>query len=189
MRPLRITLWLTLLCLAATLAAGCAKSPTAGGTQRLRAGDVAPVYSLPPLSGGEDVSMMRVFQSNIATAVIIWSMECPTCREALVECDEVFKSYGGRAVEFLGINFDTENIIGVRSFLAAEAVSYTNLWDPRTRAARGYAAKDYTFSVFVVDRDRNIVLAQYDHPPDLGVMLAKAIDRLVQADVGRDAGQ
>jgi peroxiredoxin len=183
MRSREVAVWLCLVCLCCALAAGCAKSPTAG-TQRLKAGDLAPTYTLPTLEGDQDIDMSRVFQSNAATVVIIWSMECPTCREALVQCDEVFKSYGRKGVDFLGINFDTENIVGVRSFLRTEAVSFTNLWDPRTRAARGYTAKDYTFSAFVVDRDRAITLAQYDHPPDLAAILTRAIDKLLAKETG-----
>jgi thiol-disulfide isomerase/thioredoxin len=183
MRSRAVTVWLCLVCLCLALAAGCAKSPTAG-TQRLKAGDVAPTYNLTTLEGDREIDMARVFQNNAATVIIIWSMDCPTCREALVQCDEVFKSYGRKGVDFLGINFDTENMVGVRSFLRAEAVSFTNVWDPRTRAARGYTAKDYTFSAFVVDRDRGIALAQYDHPPDLAAILTQAIDKLLAREAG-----
>ena len=188
MRSRVVAVWLCLACLCLALAAGCAKSPTAG-TQRLKAGDVAPTYSLPTLDGDQDIDLMRVFQNNAATVLIIWSMECPTCREALLVCDEVFKSYDRKGVDFLGINFDTENISGVRSFLRAEAVSFTNLWDPRTRAARGYTAKDYTFSAFVVDRDRTVALAQYDHPPDLAAILTKSIDRLLAKEGWETPGE
>ena len=179
----QVAVWLCLAWLCLALAAGCAKSPTPG-TQRLKAGDLAPTYSLPPLEGGDDIDLARVFQNNAATVVLIWSMQCPTCREALVACDEVFKTYDRMGIAFVGINFDTENLVGVRSFLRAEAVSFTNLWDPRTRAARGYTAKDYTFSAFVVDRDRNIALAQYDHPPDLAAILTRAIDQLLAKETG-----
>ena len=188
MRHRGVAVRLCLVCLCLALAAGCAKSPTAG-TQRLKAGDLAPTYNLPTLDGDQDIDLARVFQSNAATVVIIWSMECPTCREALVQCDEVFKSFDRRGVDFLGINFDTENIVGVRSFLRTEAVSFTNLWDPRTRAARGYTAKDYTFSAFVVDRNRGIALAQYDHPPDLAAILTQAIDKLLAKETGGTPGK
>jgi hypothetical protein len=83
------------------------------------------------------------------------------------------------SMAFVGINFDEENIQGVKAFLKGENIKFVNLWDPRARVTRVYRALDYTFSVFVADRAGKLVLVQYDHPPDLAAMLAKTLDSLM----------
>jgi peroxiredoxin len=176
MRPRAIALLLSL-----AIVAGCAGGPTTG-TQRLKAGDVAPNFTLPTLDGAGEVYLARIFQDNPATVIIVWSMACPTCRDALAQCEQVYRQYGSKGVAFLGVNFDIENIQGVRAFLKAEDVTFTGLWDPRTRLARGYRAADYTFSIFVVGRDWVLKWVQYDHPPDLAAQLSRAIDKALDED-------
>jgi peroxiredoxin len=166
------------LVLGLALFVGCAKAPTVGH-QRLEAGDPAPEFVLSGLTGGEEVNSSRVFSSNAATVVVIWSMACPTCRDALKSCQDVFERYAAKSIGFYGINFDSENLQGVRAFIKAEGITFTNLWDPRFRAARAYRALDFTFSVFVADQASKLVLVQYDHPPDLASMISKALDTVL----------
>ncbi|MFZ1947268.1 MAG: TlpA disulfide reductase family protein [bacterium] len=170
------------LAVCALVAATCARTPSSSD-QRLEVGDIAPAYVLPTLAGDQDVNFGRWFQENTATVVIVWSMSCPTCREALVECERVHRLYADRAVRFVGVNYDSENLVGVRAFLKAEGVTFPNVWDARKRVARAYRALDYTFSIFVVDRDRTLTLVQYDHPPDLGAILVKTIDKMTAEEI------
>jgi peroxiredoxin len=158
--------------------AGCAKAPVKG-PQRLKAGDTAPAFLLADIADGSEINGGKVFQGNAGTVVILWSMTCPTCREALVACQRVYEEYGGKAMAFVGINFDQENLQGVRAFLKAEGITFQNAWDPRARVTRTYRAVDYTFSVFVVDSGARVLLAQYDHPPDLEAVLSKTLDGLL----------
>ena len=171
-----------ILAICAVAAATCARAPSSSG-QRLKAGEIAPAFVLPTLEGDQEVNLLRTFQENTATAVVVWSMSCPTCREALVECERVYRLYEGKAVKFVGINYDTENLVGVRAFIKAEDITFPNAWDARKRVARAYRAADYTFSIFVVDRDRNLKWVQYDHPPDLGAVLVKTIDKMRAEEV------
>lgn len=177
-------LWL-IVCMG--MLSGCAGGPAAGSA-RLKVGDVAPAFALPALLSNDELRMSGAFQNNVATVVIIWSMTCPTCREAMTECDSIYRQYAGRTVTFFGINFDVENINGVRAFLKADDITFPNAWDPRSRAARSYRALDYTFSVFVVDRDRQLKWVQYDHPPDLAALLTKALDKTIAEAVEQNAG-
>jgi peroxiredoxin len=160
------------------LAAGCAKAPPEG-FQRLRVGDTAPSFILSSISGDEEIISGKTFQTNSATVVIIWSMTCPTCREALAACERVYEQYNTMSMAFVGINFDQENLQGVKAFLKGENIKFVNLWDPRARVTRAYRALDYTFSIFVVEKNGTLVLAQYDHPPDLAAKLAKTLDGLM----------
>lgn len=160
------------------ITAGCAKAP-AKGPQRLRVGDTAPAFVLSSIWGGEEIISGKTFQENSATVIMIWSMTCPTCREALTACEGVYEQYREMSMAFVGINFDSENIQGVKAFLKGENIKFVNLWDPRARVTRDYRALDYTFSVFVVEKTGKLVLVQYDHPPDLAAMLVKTLDSLM----------
>jgi peroxiredoxin len=177
-RQLGTRLLVGLLIVVVVALAGCAKAPVKG-PQRLKVGDTAPAFLLTGLADGEEINAGKIFQSNSATVVIVWSMTCPTCREALVACQRVYEQYGEKAMAFIGINFDQENIQGVKAFIRGEDIKFTNAWDPRARVTRTYRALDYTFSIFVVDRGANLVLAQYDHPPDLAAALSKTLDSLL----------
>ena len=81
---------------------------------------------------------------------------------------------------FVGIYSDRENTQGVRAFLKAEGIDFLTLWDSSARTARAYKAYDYTFSIFVVDRAGKVILVQYDHPPDLTVMLSQKLDEVLE---------
>ena len=170
------------ICLCLALVAGCAKVQVKG-PQRLKVGAPAPAFNLLSLAADEEINFAKTFQASVGTVVVIWSMACPTCREALVDCDRIYRQYSGEGISFVGVNFDLENVQGVRAFLKSEGIGFVNAWDPRTRAARAYRAADYTFSVFIVNRDRALTLVQYDHPPDLGAMLSKALDQVIANEV------
>jgi peroxiredoxin len=158
------------------MALNCSQSGKSA-PDRLVAGDTAPLFSLPMLEGNEEVVVAKVFYNAYATVLIFWSMDCPSCREALLECQKVYDEYQNTSTAFYGINYDMENTQGVRAFLKGENVTIPHLWDRGQRTTKEYKALDYTFSVFVVNREGVIVLAQYDHPPDLADILRKAIDK------------
>jgi peroxiredoxin len=162
----------------AVAAAGCANAPVKG-PQRLKVGDLAPGFVLSSVDGKEEVVSGKTFQDNSATVIVIWSMTCPTCREALAACEAVYERYSKMSIAFVGINYDEENLQGVRAFLKGEKIEFTNLWDPRARVTRTYRALDYTFSVFVTDKAGKLILVQYDHPPDLDAMLTRTLDSMV----------
>jgi peroxiredoxin len=164
---------LAILGLLASLA-GCAGS--GAGTGRLQKGEPAPPFVLSNIESGEEVNSLKVIQAHHATVITLWSMACPSCREALVDVQRVYEEYSPKSVAFIGIDFDLENLQGVRAFIRGEGIEFPILWDQRRRVTRSFKALDYTFSVFVVDRTGTLVLAQYDHPPDLERVLAKTLD-------------
>jgi len=165
-----------LIALVPLMALACSQ---AGKTpsDRLNPGDQVPLGSLPELDGNREVVLAKQVHDAYATVFIFWSMTCPSCREALLECQKVYEEYGRTSVVFYGINFDIENTQGVRAFLKGEGVTLPHLWDRGQRMTREYKALDYTFSAFVIDSDGVIVLAQYDHPPDLADILREAINK------------
>ena len=169
------------ICMCLSLILGCAKSPTVR-QDRIRIGDQAPGFQLSDIFGMEKVNSGKVFHNNNATVVVVWSMTCPDCREALGGVQEVYEEYGSKAIAFVGINFDRENTQGVRAFLKAEGIDFTTLWDSAARTAKAYKAYDYTFSVFVVDRGGEVIRTQYDHPPELAAMLREILDEVLRFD-------
>jgi hypothetical protein len=134
------------VCLSLVLALGCA-----GGSpiepKRIRVGDTAPEFMLSDIFSSENVNSAKIVHNHNATVVIIWSMACPSCREA---------------------------------FLKGEGIEWPTLWDGRRRVVKKYKALDYTFSIFVVDRTGTVILAQYDHPPDLAEILAETLDQVLE---------
>ena len=167
-----------LLALIAVVAVGCSQSGKSS-EDRLSEGDKAPLFSLPEIDGNKEVVAAKVIYDARATVIIFWSMACPNCRDALLECQQVYDEYSLKSTAFFGINYDTENVQGVRAFLKGEEVTIPHYWDRGQRTTRAYKALDYTFSVFVLDRNGTVVLAQYDHPPDLVEVLSEAIDEIL----------
>jgi peroxiredoxin len=172
---MRIKLAAILICTALVL--GCASGKS--GIDRIQAGDQAPSFLLGNVFGGDRVDSRMLFENHPVTVVVLWSMACPTCREALADIQQVYEQYSAKAVGFVGINFDIENMQGVRAFLKGEGIEFPMLWDRGMRVTRDYKALDYTFSLFVVKRDLTVIMAQYDHPPDLVEDLTETLDDIV----------
>ena len=140
-----------LLALIPIVALNCSQSGKTS-EDRLNPGDSAPLFSLPTVDGNEEVVAAKVIYDAWATVLIFWSMTCPSCKDALLECQQ-----------------------GVWAFLKGEDVTIPHLWDRGQRTTKAYKAFDYTFSVFVIDREGTIILAQYDHPPDLVDILSETL--------------
>ncbi len=168
------------VCVLAALSCSGGASKSAKSDDRLQAGDMAPEFALTDLLTNEMYDFGKEVHTNRTTVVTIWSMACPSCKDALLEVQRAHDAYSTMGIVFVGVNFDVENLQGVRAFVKGEAIAFPTLWDQGRRVIRRYEALDYTFSVFVVDRDGVITLAQYDHPPDLYDVLAKTLDRVIE---------
>ena len=169
-----------IVCLAMLVAAGCSGgASSAKNADRLKVGDEAPLFTLTDLRTGETYNSGKEVYDIRATVIVFWSMACPVCRDALLEVEKVYDKYAPLGVRFVSVNFDIENLQGVRAFVEGEAIAFPTLMDQGRRVTREYKALDYSFSVFVVDARDLIMLAQYDHPPDLYDVLAKVLDSVV----------
>ncbi len=175
---------LTAVCACLLIVIGCAGGASKQA-DRLQAGDPAPDFMLTDLIDNETYAFGKEVHLNRATVVTIWSMECPSCREALLEVQKSYEHYSSMGIGFAGVNFDVENLLGVRAFIRGEGVDFPMLWDKGRRVTRDYKALDYTFSIFIVDSTGALILAQYDHPPDLSAILAKALDPFAKSQVER----
>ncbi len=164
--------------LALCLLGNCSTTPVKT-SPRLSPGNQAPVFVLPNMLTAEEVTIGRVFYDNNATVLVFWSMACPVCREALLEMDQLCKDYRGKAIQFFAINFDIENLHGVRAFVKGENIEMPVLWDRGGTVTKSYKAYDYTFSLFVVNREGRLVMVQYDHTPDLKLRVAKLLDKII----------
>jgi peroxiredoxin len=174
--------FVAVICVCVLLVAGCSGgAPTSGrADDRLYVGDMAPGFALTDLSTNEITDFGKDAYTNRATVLTFWSMACPSCKAALLEVKKADQAYSDLGVVFLGVNFDTENLQGVRAFVKGEAIPFPTLWDKGRRVVRDYKALDYTFSIFVVDKGGEVLLAQYDHPPDLYDVLAETLDEVVE---------
>jgi peroxiredoxin len=177
--------FVTIVCICVLAALSCSGgvSKATKTDDRLQAGDNAPRFELPDLLTNEMYNFGKEVHANRTSVVTFWSMACPSCRDALLEVQKAHEAYSAMGIVFIGVNFDVENLQGVRAFVKGEAIAFPTLWDQGRRVIRKYKALDYTFSVFVVNKDRVITLAQYDHPPDLYDVLAKTLDPVVKPPV------
>jgi peroxiredoxin len=166
------------VCLA--IISGCAGGGRVAA-DRIEVGDKAPGFVLSDIFGMEKINSSKLVHNSNATVIVIWSMACPNCREALMDIQKVHEDYAAKAMTFIGVNVDRENLQGVKAFLKAEGIDFTTVWDSSARVAREYRALDYTFSVFVVNREGRVIMAQYDHPPDLALILAETLDEVLAA--------
>jgi peroxiredoxin len=170
----------------AILAIGALVTGCAGGgpqTERIHHGTVAPPFVLSDLVTGDEFNSLKTIQSHHATVIALWSMSCPDCREALIDVQHLYEEYSPKSIAFASINFDLENLQGVRAFVKGEGLTFPTLWDKRRRVATDFKALDYTFSLFVIDRRGIVVLSQYDHPPDLRDLVADTVDYVLKRDI------
>jgi len=183
-RSIAIIALASVMALVSAMALSCSQSGMSSA-DRLRPGDAAPLTSLPELDGNKEVVLPKEVHDAYASVLIFWSMTCPSCKEALLDCQKVYEDYSNTATVFYGINFDIEDTQGVRAFIKGERVTIPHLWDRGQRMTRDFKALDYTFSAFVIDREGKIVLAQYDHPPDLADILRESIEAQFPSRDGR----
>ena len=137
------------ICTCLALILGCAGGSTVE-TQRIKVGDVAPKFVLSDINTSEEFNAGKIFHGTNATVVTIWSMACPTCRDAIADVKKVYESYSRQTFAFLGVNFDTENLQGVRAFVKGEGIEFPTLWDGGRRVTKKYKALDYTFSMSIL---------------------------------------
>jgi peroxiredoxin len=177
---------LAAVCLVAMMVFGCG----GGGqdwTYRIERGDEGPSFALSDIITGESINSAKMVQSHHATVITLWSMACPSCKEALLEVQRAHEDYSSKLIAFVGVNFDVENIQGVRAFVQGSGIGFPVLSDRTGRVTRSYRALDYTFSIFVLDRNGTVILTQYDHPPDLYDILAETLDDVLEPIIGGES--
>jgi cytochrome c biogenesis protein CcmG/thiol:disulfide interchange protein DsbE len=135
------------LCLLALLAFAFF-SPEGG---RPLEGDPAPGFSITLLDG------LEVSLSDLRGQVVVlnfWASWCDPCRQEAPSLQEVWETYKGKGVIFLGVSHkDAED--ASRAFVQKFGLTYLNGTDPRDRISRAYGITGVP-ETFVIDAEGRI---------------------------------
>jgi cytochrome c biogenesis protein CcmG/thiol:disulfide interchange protein DsbE len=114
-------------------------------------GDSAPDFSMTLLDGSE------VSLSDLHGQVVVlnfWASWCDPCREEAPGLQEVWETYEGKGVIFLGVSHkDAED--ASRAFVQEFGLTYLNGTDPRDRISRAYGITGVP-ETFILDAEGKI---------------------------------
>jgi len=154
---------------------------TLDAEDELKVSQIAPAFILKTLDGSEVVRSKNIFSEKELTVLIFWDSYCPDCLETLADCQKFYKNADKFSVGLCSINFDKEeNLPKVRGFLKGEEITFPILSDPLSVTVRKYKAKAYDFSFFIIDKRRSIRHVCYDHPPNVGEVIKKEVEKLLK---------
>lgn len=145
----------------------------------LKIGQKAPRFELPTIFGDSVYASRDVFPQSELTVLILWTSYCPDCWKALKSCRDLATKVKEMDVNVIGINFDTEKLATVRSFIKGEKIDFVNLSDFQVKVARAYKAESYDFSTFIVDKQGALQYVSYDHPPDVDKVILKKVKMIL----------
>ena len=138
--------------------------PTGGGTAALkaapppvlRAGTTAPGFSLPPLSGGDPVTLA----AYRGTPVIVnfFASWCPDCRSELASVASVARSADGR-VAVIGVDSNESSDAAAERLLTAVHATYPVALDADAKVATRYLVSALPVSYFLDARGRVVGVA------------------------------
>ena len=115
-------------------------------------GDPAPDFSITLLDGSE------VSLSDLRGQVVVlnfWASWCDPCRQEAPSLQEVWETYEGKGVTFLGVSYkDAED--ASRAFVQEFGLTYLNGTDPRDRISRAYGITGVP-ETFIIDAEGKIV--------------------------------
>ena len=146
----------------------------------LKVSQRAPVFILKTLDGSKVIRAKNVFSEKELTVLIFWDSYCPDCLETLASCQKFYKNSEKLGAGVCSINFDKENLSQVRGFIKGEEITFPILSDPLGVTVRKYKAQAYDFSFFIIDKRGIIRYVCYDHPPDVGDVIKKEVEKLLK---------
>jgi len=88
----------------------------------LKIGQKAPRFELPTIFDDSVYASKDIFPQNELTVLILWTSYCPDCWKALKNCRDLATKVKEMDVNVIGINFDTEKLATVRSFIKGEKI-------------------------------------------------------------------
>lgn len=144
----------------------------------LKVPQLAPVFSLKLINRADTVISTDVFSEKELTLLIFWDSYCPDCLKVVAQCQTFHEK--SDSVSVLSINFDKENLAGVRALIKGERITFPVLSDPQGTVAAEYQAEDYDFSFFIIDKKGIIRYICYDKPPDVIELITMQLKEILK---------
>jgi len=127
----------------------------------LKAGTVAPLFSLPSLKGSPVT--LQSFRGKLVV-VNFWATWCPPCVAEMPSLERLHRTLEGEGLQVLGVSID-EDEAALRKFVAARGVTFPILRDPGGRIAAGAYRTTGWPETFVIDA-AGVLKEQYVGPSD-----------------------
>jgi len=104
------------------------KIPTVKGTETLKAGAVAPDFTLRDLENRE--FRLKDAAGKDAVLLFFWSFFCGPCREELPLINQMTRDFRGKGLRVLGVNLDgPEMKKAIDKFVASEKIEFRIVFD------------------------------------------------------------
>jgi peroxiredoxin len=115
-------------------AVGAAVGATGPGTP-IRVDRPVPDFTQPLLSGNGSLSLSRY--EGMVVVVNFWSSSCTACRFEVPWLDDLWRAYGGRGVQFLGVDYEDGRNAAIDSARSL-GMSYPSVFDPSGKVGSEY---------------------------------------------------
>ncbi len=108
--------------------------------------------------------------------LVFWESGCSHCVEALLDADAFYRERRGIGVRVIGVNSDSEDLLGVRGLIEAYGIEFPQLWDRSGVTAKEYEVPFETFTLYLVD-GRGMVLSRIVDPGgDIAAVMALMLE-------------
>jgi len=125
----------------------------------LKAGTKAPDFSLTTIDGKN--FRLKDLRGKIVV-LDFWASWCPDCRKDAPKIAQLWREYGDKGVEFVGVSFDSDRKAWAdcisRYQMSYTHVSKLNRWDKKQGVSKDYGV-NWIPSICVIDRDGRVALS------------------------------
>jgi len=96
--------------------------------------------------------------------LIFWASWCPNCKSEVPKVNKLVKKYGGKGMEFIGINVGHNDSEGkARRFMDKTGMTYPVIFDKKGKIPRMYGVQGVP-TVLIADKTGTIVFRNYGVP-------------------------
>jgi len=123
------------------------------GPEPPSAGDVAPAYGGPTVSG-EDLDAGAL--DGQVVLLDFWATWCPPCVSSMPHLQALQDRYGAQGLQVVGVNQEPGQVDRVRRFLRTNNIGFTSIVDHAGAIAARFGVHTFPTS-FLIGRDRRVI--------------------------------
>lgn len=160
---MRKILFLALMLLSLTVSAQSDSLDEKYGKDLLKAGTVAPDFSL-NTADGKEITLSKYRDSYVV--LDFWASWCPDCRKDIPLMKELFNDYKDLNVNFVGISYDTDRAAWVKCYWDTYKMYWTQVselkkWKHGTTTDKLYHV-NWIPAMYLIDPEGKVVLGTVD---------------------------